>query len=142
MIYYYHAASSYFYSDNPMYRIACFISSNLAGYIFLQLMNIIIKENSWLGRQAARRLKSPNAAIVIKNDIHLWGVSKTAFLQNLSWTRHEVAHVHQYQQYGVLRFIFLYLMETAQKGYYNNRFEAEARNKEEDQSLLDNVNFI
>ncbi len=63
-------------------------------------MKIFIKENSWLGRQAAKRLKVKSAAIVIKNTIHLWGVSRASFLQNLSWTRHEVAHVHQFKKLG------------------------------------------
>ena len=80
--------------------------------------------------------------MVFNNVIYLWGVGKEAFLQNLSWTRHEVAHVHQYKKYGFMRFILLYLLETACSGYHNNRFEAEARSKEEDLSMLENVHFI
>jgi hypothetical protein len=105
-------------------------------------MNIIIKENSWRARIAARQLKGAQAAIVFNNVIHLWGVGKDTFLQNLSWTRHEVAHVYQYKQYGFVRFILLYLLETARKGYHNNRFEAEARSKEEDLSILESVYFM
>ncbi len=105
-------------------------------------MHIIIKENSLRARIAARQLKSPRAAIVFNHVIHLWGVDKQTFLQNLSWTRHEVAHVHQYKKYGFLKFVLIYLLETARKGYYNNRFEAEARSKEEDGSILENVHFI
>jgi len=104
-------------------------------------MDILIKENSWQARIAARQLKSAQAAIVFNNVIYLWGTNREAFLQNLSWTRHEVAHVYQYKKYGFIKFILLYLLETAHKGYYNNRFEAEARSKEEDLSILENINF-
>src|SRR5690349_5213809 len=105
------------------------------------VMNIIIKENSWRARIAARQLKGARAAIVFNNVIHLWGVGKETFLLNLSWTRHEVAHVYQYKKYGFVRFIFLYLLETARNGYYNNRFEAEARSKEEDHAILEGIRF-
>lgn len=105
-------------------------------------MEIQIKENSWRARIAARQLRSAQAAIVFNNVIHLWGIGRDTFLLNLSWTRHEVAHVYQYKQYGYIRFILLYLLETASKGYHNNRFEAEARGKEEDLHILDGIRFI
>ena len=105
-------------------------------------MEILIKENSWRARIAARQLKGKQAAIVFNNVIHLWGVGKDTFLQNLSWTRHEVAHVYQYKKYGFTRFILLYLLETARSGYHNNKFEAEARSKEEDLRILDGIRFI
>lgn len=105
-------------------------------------MDIIIKENSWRAKVAARQLKGKQAAIVFKNVIHLWGVGRDTFLQNLSWTRHEVAHVYQYKKYGCMRFILLYLLESAYKGYYHNRFEAEARSREEDHTILENIRFI
>jgi hypothetical protein len=115
-----------------------------AGYNILQLfkrMDIIIKENSLRARIAAKKLKANQVAIVFNNVIHLWGVSREAFLQNRSWTRHEVAHVYQYKKYGFVRFILLYLLESARNGYYNNRFEAEARNREEDLNILENIRF-
>ena len=105
-------------------------------------MDIIIRENSWRARLAARQLRGTQAAIVFNNVIHLWGVGKETFLLNLSWTRHEVAHVYQYKKYGFGRFILLYLLESARRGYYNNRFEAEARNKEEDRTILEGIRFI
>ena len=104
-------------------------------------MNIIIKENSWRARIAARQLKGHSAAIVFGKVIHLWGVDKGTFLQNRSWVRHEVVHVYQYKRHGFMRFILLYLLETARKGYYNNHFEAEARSKEEDLNILDDIHF-
>jgi hypothetical protein len=105
-------------------------------------MDILIRENSWRARIAARQLKGTQAAIVFNNVIHLWGVGREAFLQNRSWTRHEVAHVYQYKKYGFVRFIMLYLLESARTGYYNNRFEAEARSREEDLDILKNIRFI
>src|SRR6476469_4320283 len=106
------------------------------------VMDIIIKENSWQAKIAARQLKGTQAAIVFNNVIHLWGVKKEAFLLNLSWTRHEVAHVYQYKKYGFVRFVLLYLIETGRSGYYNYRFEAEARSREEDHAILDGIRFI
>jgi len=105
-------------------------------------MDIFIRENSWRARVAARQLRSAQVAIVFNNVIHLWGVGKEAFLLNLSWTRHEVAHVYQYKKYGFVRFVLLYLLESARNGYYNNRFEAEARSREEDQAILEGIRFI
>src|SRR3954447_7673258 len=98
-------------------------------------MDVVIRENSWLGRLAAWKLKSAQVAIVFNNVVHLWGVGKETFLLNRPWTRHEVAHVYQYKKYGFVRFILLYLVESAYKGYHNNRFEAEARNREDDQTI-------
>jgi hypothetical protein len=40
-------------------------------------------------------------------------------------------HIEQYRRYGIARFIVLYLVESIKKGYYNNRFEIEARKAEE-----------
>ena len=91
---------------------------------------IKIKENSILARIAAGQLKSKNAAIVFRKTIHLFGVGKAEFLANEKWVKHELKHVEQYSQYGFFRFIFLYLQETIRNGYFNNRFEAEAREAE------------
>jgi hypothetical protein len=55
--------------------------------------------------------------------------------------RHEVAHVKQYQEMGLLPFLTLYLTETIKKGYQNNRFEVEARQKEKDSSILSGFYF-
>lgn len=105
-------------------------------------MKIRIRENSRLAKIAARRLRSAQVAIVFNKTIHLWGANKIEFLQNLSWVRHEVAHVQQYKRYGVVRFVVMYLYQTLLKGYYNNRFEAEARDKENDAEILEGVAFL
>lgn len=104
-------------------------------------MDILIKENSWRARLAAHKLGGKQAAIVFGNVIYLWGVNKENFLQNRPWTCHEVAHVHQYKRYGTVRFVILYLLDWVRNGYYHNRFEAEARSKENDSSLLTGVRF-
>lgn len=89
-----------------------------------------IKENSWIAKLAARKLKTKNCAIVIGNTIHLHNTAREEFMANRKWLLHELKHVEQYQRYGVLRFIVLYLYETVKRGYRNNRFEVEAREAE------------
>lgn len=99
-------------------------------------MTVHIKENSWLAKLAAGKLRSKKVAMVFGRTIHLFNTTKEEFLSNKKWVNHELAHVRQYKRYGILKFLLLYLYESAVKGYYNNRFEAEARRKEEDVSLL------
>ena len=91
----------------------------------------IIKENSWLAKIAAKKLRSSNVAMVLGKTIHLSGVSKTDFLQDEKWLKHELCHIKQFKQYGYFNFVVRYLWESLQKGYYNNRFEIQARNAEE-----------
>ncbi len=94
-----------------------------------------------MAKIAARKLDSPSMAMVIGKTIHLHNATKESFLKNKRWVRHEVAHVKQYARLGVLRFIFLYLLETFNKGYENNSFEVDARKKERDLSILSEVHF-
>ncbi len=89
-----------------------------------------IKEQSFLAKLAARTLKSSGAAIVFGRTIHLWNISRSEFLGDRRLLKHELQHVRQYRRYGLLRFIFFYLLESFQKGYYNNKFEVEAREAE------------
>jgi hypothetical protein len=91
------------------------------------IMNYTIKEKSVLAYLASRKLKQPGMAVVLGSTIYLWGVSKAAFLANETWLRHELEHIRQFRQYGWVRFLYLYLWESLRKGYYNNRFEVEAR---------------
>ncbi|MDQ6757505.1 MAG: DUF4157 domain-containing protein [Bacteroidota bacterium] len=86
-----------------------------------------IKVNSWIAKIAALKLRSDNAAIVIGKTIHLYGTSKQNFLHNKQWLKHELCHVKQFKQYGFINFIVKYLWESVRRGYYNNRFEKEAR---------------
>jgi|SRR6478672_5374241 len=86
-----------------------------------------IKENSWIASIAAWKLGAESVAIVFGKTIHLANTSRSEFLSNDSWVKHELCHVRQYQQHGYLGFLCKYLWESIRKGYYLNKFEAEAR---------------
>jgi hypothetical protein len=88
---------------------------------------IKIRENSLVAWLAAKKLKSNNAAIVLGKTIHLSGVNTIEFLAVESWVKHELKHVEQFRQYGLVKFIIMYLSESLRSGYHNNRFEVEAR---------------
>lgn len=104
-------------------------------------MKVRIKENSWVAKLAAAKLGSSKVAIVFGSTIHLFNTSRQEFLADREWVCHELKHVHQYRQNGFVFFLFRYLGEWARKGYYNNRFEKEARESEQDNSLLENTRF-
>lgn len=101
-----------------------------------------IKENSWVARLAAKYLKAYSAAIVFGNTIHLHNSSQQNFLADTRWLRHEAAHIKQYERLGFFRFLILYATELLINGYHNNKFEAEAREKENDPTVLANINFM
>ena len=86
-----------------------------------------IKENSWLAKIAAKKLRSSSVAMVLGNTIHLHNTTKQEFLQNEKWVKHELCHLQQFKQHGYILFVIKYLWESVQKGYYNNKFEVEAR---------------
>ena len=86
-----------------------------------------IKEHSWLARIARWVLKTSNVAMVIGKTIHLSGVKKEDFLQDRYWVEHELCHIRQYKENGLMRFLGKYLIESCRNGYYNNKFEVEAR---------------
>ncbi len=94
-----------------------------------------------LAKLAARNLKSEKMAIVLGKTIRLHNTTKEEFLQNTRWVRHEVAHVIQFQEKGFISFIISYLLESFNLGYEHNRYELEARQKEKDPSILNNVSF-
>jgi len=102
---------------------------------------VIIKENSFIARLAARKLKTTSVAIVFGNTIYLWNVTKQQFLKNDRWVLHELEHIRQYRKLGFLPFLFSYLYEWVRKGYYHNRFEVEARRAEEKKGLFDDNEF-
>jgi hypothetical protein len=89
-----------------------------------------IKENSFLARIAAKKLKANSIAMVIGNTIHLHNVSRKIFLEDERWVKHEMAHIDQYRRYGLVRFLLLYTWYSIKYGYRNNPFEIEAREKE------------
>lgn len=86
-----------------------------------------IVEGSPLARIARWVLKAPSVAMVFGKQIHLSGVNKTDFLKDHYWVEHELCHVQQYKDHGFFGFLSKYLIESCRSGYYNNKFEAEAR---------------
>jgi len=100
-------------------------------------VKISIKEKSFVAKIAAWRLKSDRVAMVWGNTIYLSGAGRGDLLNNKSWLRHELKHVEQQLRYGLLWFLFLYIWESLRHGYYNNRFECEARAAEQIPSLLE-----
>ena len=89
-----------------------------------------IKENSWLAKIAAKKLGADAVAMVIGKTIHLHGTTKEYFLADERWVKHELCHIKQYKENGTIIFLTKYLWESLRKGYYNNKFEVEAREAE------------
>lgn len=100
-----------------------------------------IKERSWRARIAAWVLRGGKTAIVFGNTIHLHKWTVKEFLADKSIVCHEITHVLQYKQYGYFGFLRRYIWETVKHGYYNNRFEQEARAAEKNYALIDRVAF-
>ena len=90
-------------------------------------MDYKIVEKSPFARIARMVLKSSNVAMVIGNKIHLSGVDKYTFESDEGWLAHELCHIRQFREHGYFRFLWLYLKESYKVGYYNNKYEVEAR---------------
>jgi hypothetical protein len=103
----------------------------------LKPMPVQIRENALLARIAAKVLRSPHMAIVMKRTIHLHNTCMKDFMQNRRWVRHELKHIEQFERYGTLRFVSKYLYYSMRHGYWNNPLEVEARAAEYDDSLLE-----
>ena len=99
------------------------------------MKKVRIRENSWLARLAAKRLGFSRIAMVIGKTIHLHNASTKELINNQRWLLHELKHVEQYE-IGFLRFLCRYLLEFRRNGYYQNKFEVEARAAETQISLL------
>jgi hypothetical protein len=95
-----------------------------------------IVPKSLIAQLAAKVLKANCVALVVGKRIYLHNVSIPNFLKNKSWVCHELAHVKQYEQLGLVKFLAIYFYESITKGYSNNKFEVEARNNEGNVSLL------
>ena len=93
-------------------------------------MDFRIKENSFIAKLAAGKLKSKRVAMVLGKTIHLHNTSREEFLNDARWVKHELKHIEQFARYGYLNFVVRYLWESFKKGYYGNRFEIEAREAE------------
>ena len=90
-----------------------------------------IKENSWLAKLAAKKLRSKSVAMVLGKTIHLYNSTAAEFLRDEKWVKHELCHINQFKKYGYFNFVVRYLWQSLRKGYYNNPFEVEARKAEE-----------
>jgi len=104
-------------------------------------MKVKIRENSWVAKIAAAKMKADKVAIVFGNTIHLHNTSSEEFLADKQWVCHELKHVEQYQQNGFAGFLIRYMTDWVKNGYYNNKFEVEARQSETDESLLRKARF-
>ncbi len=91
-----------------------------------------IKENSWQARIAAKKMKASAVAMVLGKTIHLYGCSKIFFLADERWLKHELCHIKQFKEHGYFMFIIKYVWESLRVGYYNNKYEVEAREAEKD----------
>ena len=89
-----------------------------------------IKENSFIARIAAMKLKSKSLAIVLGNTIHLHNICKQDFLKDEAWLKHELCHIEQFKTHGTIPFVIKYLYESILHGYHNNKFEIAAREAE------------
>jgi hypothetical protein len=98
--------------------------------------HVTIKVNSWLAAMAAKRLRTKRIALVLGHTIHLHGTTIKEFISNKRWLLHELKHVEQYERLGMIPFLWRYLLESVRNGYYNNKFEVEARNAESNEKLL------
>jgi hypothetical protein len=98
----------------------------------MQSIAFRIRESSWVASIAAWKLGVPSVAITLGRTIHLHRAGREQFLQNKEWLRHELRHVEQFRVHGFLPFICQYLLESLRKGYFQNRFEREAREAERD----------
>ena len=105
-------------------------------------MKVRIKENSWVAKLAAAKMKANRVAIVFGKTIHLHNITRTEFLQDSDLVCHELKHVEQYRQNGYAGFLLKYMVEWVKNGYYKNRFEIEARHNEKNILLMREVEFI
>ena len=105
-------------------------------------MKVRIKENSWVAKIAAIKMRSAKVAIVFGNTIHLHNTSREEFLQDSRWVCHELKHVEQYQRHGWAGFLSKYVADWMRNGYYNNKFEVEARENEGNRETIKDIQFV
>jgi len=94
-------------------------------------MHFRVVESSFLAWIARLIFGWPRIAMVLGNTIHLSGIDKEVFMSNRKWLLHEIMHIEQFRLYGFWKFLFMYCMESIRHGYFQNRFEIEARAAEE-----------
>ena len=92
--------------------------------------NFKIKENSAIARLGAWKLKTKRMVLTLGHTIHLYNTTSEEFLMDKRWVKHELKHVEQFERFGLFSFLCRYTWESIRNGYYNNRFEKEAREAE------------
>jgi hypothetical protein len=105
-------------------------------------MKVRIKENSWVAKLAARKMKASTVAIVFGRTIHLHNTCKEEFLKDTRWVCHELKHVEQFSQHGFTSFLIKYVVDWMKNGYYNNKYEVEARATEGNKEMIRGIQFI
>lgn len=110
-------------------------------HFIIDCMNVFIKENSWVAKLAAAKMKAAKLAIVFGNTIYLHNTTRSEFMADKEWVCHELKHVEQYKQHGFAGFLVKYLLEWLKNGYYNNLFEKEARENESNPKLFEKINI-
>jgi hypothetical protein len=100
-----------------------------------------IREKSWLARIASWKLGEKQVAMVMGRTVHLANTTREEFLEDKTWVCHEIIHLLQYRQYGLIGFWWRYLWDYVRYGYHQIRFEKEARAGEKDERFLERVIF-
>lgn len=100
------------------------------------MTEIKIRTNSWLARLAAAKLGVHSCALTYGRCIYLHNASIQELKQDVAWYRHELAHIKQFQQNGILLFTLKYLWYSIRYGYSKNPFEIEARQAETDERIV------
>ena len=100
-----------------------------------------IKENTWLAKAAAKKMRAKHLAIVFNKTIHLYGITRLQFIADKELMCHELTHVLQYQRHGIFVFLVRYIWEWLHVGYYNISFEKEARANESNIEMLNKFEF-
>lgn len=85
-----------------------------------------------------------SVALVLGYTIHVYGVNPVLLLGNRQWLAHELVHVKQFERYGFIRFLWLYMWQSVKHGYFMNRYEVEARgpvNHMDSMDIFDEFDF-
>ena len=86
---------------------------------------IRVVENSAIAKILAKIKHEPTYAITFGKTIFI-SCKREEFFAQTWWVKHELAHVGQYERYGTLPFLGLYLYYSIFHHKNGNRFEIEA----------------
>ena len=103
------------------------VEALMALYSSVAVPKFTIRESSLIAELAAKKLRVSSVAFVLGNTIYLHNVNTLVFLKNERWVKHELCHINQFKRHGFLPFIVKYLIASLRSGYYENKYEVEAR---------------